>query len=346
MKKSTKSIAAFLCLMLFASFLANAQWKLTGLNMYNTTTTGGSTLNTTGKVGIGVNPPIQTLDVNGRINVAQGVIQRGGSAITNTSDLGLYSLDPAFHMRFVTNNAPFRFFTDGGANPIGSAERFTIAANGNVGVNTSSPTEKLQIDRGILLLSNPNLGGGPMVMFAGNTTAHNYSDWGIEYVPTGNSGLNFWKPFGSPNWGNNYLFLADNGNVGVRTDIPTASLTVNGNVLIGDPTTTLPTGYKLYVQTGILAEKVKVAVANSSNWSDYVFEKDYQLKNLNEVESFIKANKHLPNVPSGNEVVEEGIDMATMDAKLLEKIEELTLYIIEQNKRIEILEKKVAEKKN
>jgi hypothetical protein len=78
-------------------------------------------------------------------------------------------------------------------------------------------------------------------------------------------------------------------------------------------------------------------------WPDYVFEKNYKLKTIPELEVFLKENKHLPNVPSAAEVTKEGIDVATMNAKLLEKIEELSLYIIEQNKRIEALEQKVGE---
>ena len=228
----------------------------------------------------------------------------------------------------------------------GNNERMRIAANGNVGINTSSPTEKLHIDNGVLRISGANPYGGAMMLFAKSATSSYVGDWGIEYVPTGKSGLNFWKPFGGPNGGNNYLFLADNGNVGIRTNNPTADFTVNGSkVLIGDPNLVninTSGNYKLYVQTGILTEKVKVAVVNSINWADYVFDETYKLKSLQEVETYIKTNKHLPNVPSAHEVVKNGIDVATMDAKLLEKIEELTLYIIEQNKRIEALEKKIG----
>jgi hypothetical protein len=110
-----------------------------------------------------------------------------------------------------------------------------------------------------------------------------------------------------------------------------------GQVLIGNTNT--PSGYKLYVESGILTEKVKVAVKNTTNWADYVFDKKYKLLSLKEVEKYVKINKHLPNVPSAEEVVKEGIDMATMDAKLLEKIEELTLYVIQLNKKTEQLEK-------
>lgn len=103
-----------------------------------------------------------------------------------------------------------------------------------------------------------------------------------------------------------------------------------------------PAGYRLFVEEGILTEKVKVAVKTTSNWADFVFNEDYKLMPLNEVESFLLKNKHLPNVPSAIEMVEYGLDVAQMDAKLLEKVEELTLYIIAQNKQIEELKAAVS----
>lgn len=113
-----------------------------------------------------------------------------------------------------------------------------------------------------------------------------------------------------------------------------------GAIIIGTGITTLPSGYKLYVSDGILAEKVKVALKSGSNWADYVFAKDYKLRSLAEVESFIHTNKHLPGMPSAGVLVKEGgIDVNQMFAKQMEKIEELTLYIIEMNKKLEKLEK-------
>jgi hypothetical protein len=124
----------------------------------------------------------------------------------------------------------------------------------------------------------------------------------------------------------------------------------SGKVLIGDPNLAgfkgTPGTYQLYVQGGILTEKVKAAVATTNDWSDYVFAKDYQLKSLKEVELFVKSNKHLPNVPSAAEVVKEGIDMAKMDATLLEKIEELTLYLIELDKKNADQQKQIVELSN
>jgi hypothetical protein len=127
------------------------------------------------------------------------------------------------------------------------------------------------------------------------------------------------------------------------------TLTVNGNLIIptaatnyvqiGTSTAPYRPGYRLFVDQGILTEKVKVAVAGTAQWSDYVFATDYKLMPLAEVEKFIRTNNHLPNVPSAAEMVKEGNDLGKTDAKLLEKIEELTLYMIEMKKEIENLKK-------
>lgn len=98
--------------------------------------------------------------------------------------------------------------------------------------------------------------------------------------------------------------------------------------------------YWLWVKNGIMTERLKVAVKNTGDWKDYVFDKDYKLRTLDEVEDFIKIYKHLPEIPSAEEVVRDGIDVQTMDAKLLQKIEELTLYVIELKKEINQLKTK------
>jgi hypothetical protein len=127
-------------------------------------------------------------------------------------------------------------------------------------------------------------------------------------------------------------------------------ITQNGQVMINKPN--IPSynntaELKLLVNGGILCERVKVAMdeTNNWNWPDYVFSADYKLKSLSEIESFIKANHHLPDVPSASEVEENGIDLAQMNAKLLQKIEELTLHVIAQQKEIDNLKKIVVEVK-
>jgi hypothetical protein len=128
--------------------------------------------------------------------------------------------------------------------------------------------------------------------------------------------------------------FGSNGNLGIGTLTPQEKLHVNGKVVIGE-NPIRPADYKLYVEGGIIAEKVKVELA--SNWSDFVFEPTYHLRPLSEVEQFVKENKHLPEIPSAAQVEENGIDLGEMDAKLLQKVEELTLYIIEQQKQLDAL---------
>lgn len=103
--------------------------------------------------------------------------------------------------------------------------------------------------------------------------------------------------------------------------------------------------YRLFVKDGIRAEKVKVDLASANGWADYVFKKDYKLNSLEEVEKHIQEKGHLPNIPSADEVVKNGINLGEMDAKLLEKIEELTLYSIEQNKQIKSQSEEIKELK-
>jgi hypothetical protein len=85
-------------------------------------------------------------------------------------------------------------------------------------------------------------------------------------------------------------------------------------------------------------------VALSANWADYVFNEDYQLLPLEELQNFISKNKHLPGIPTAKEVKEEGIELGEMNKKLLEKVEELTLYILDLQKQVDEL-KKPANKK-
>jgi len=141
---------------------------------------------------------------------------------------------------------------------------------------------------------------------------------------------------------NAYLATASGKGVSIgSTTVPSGiKLNVDGKVAIGNPPS-YPGNYDLYVMGGILAEKVKVALSSSAGWSDFVFDPDYKLKSISELEEFIKSNKHLPEIPTTEDVTANGTDLGEIQAKLLQKIEELTLYIIQQDKRIEMLEQKL-----
>jgi hypothetical protein len=98
-------------------------------------------------------------------------------------------------------------------------------------------------------------------------------------------------------------------------------------------------GYKLAVNGNVICEKVVVKQKN--NWPDYVFNSDHQLPSLTELEQYIRQHRHLPDVPSAEEVGKNGLDLGENQAALLKKIEELTLYVIEQNKKLEEQQKEL-----
>ncbi len=114
------------------------------------------------------------------------------------------------------------------------------------------------------------------------------------------------------------------------------TITADGNVGIG---TIAPGTYKLAIEGSLGARAIEV---KATSWADFVFDTSYQLRPLKQVEAFITTHKHLPDVPSEEQVKKDGINVAGMNAILLQKIEELTLYVIEQNKRIEAIEKENA----
>lgn len=99
--------------------------------------------------------------------------------------------------------------------------------------------------------------------------------------------------------------------------------------------------YRLFVKDGIKTEKVKVEISAENGWADYVFKKDFRLMPLRDLENFISERGHLPEVPTTEEAIKNGIELKEMNILLLKKVEELTLHLIQQNKRLEELENKI-----
>ncbi|WP_108424740.1 fibronectin type III domain-containing protein [Flagellimonas amoyensis] len=128
-------------------------------------------------------------------------------------------------------------------------------------------------------------------------------------------------------------YTSENANI-ETVDWTARDLFADRNIGIG---TTDTQGYRLAVAGNVIAEGVKVEL--QGNWPDFVFENGFDLMDLWKVRAFIAEHGHLPNIPSAEEVQKEGIDLGQMNAKLLQKIEELTLYILSQQNEIEILKK-------
>ena len=136
---------------------------------------------------------------------------------------------------------------------------------------------------------------------------------------------------------NNKISVNSSGNMTMNAN--SFSLT-GGNVGIGCAANG---GYALSVDGGLLS--TKVSIKEIEEWPDYVFSEEHELMSLDELEQYIENNSHLPSVPSKAEVLENGIDVAEMNAVLLEKIEELTLYVIELKKQIEQQQNEINELK-
>ena len=245
----------------------------------------------------------------------QAQIGEPGTAWTTR---GNFATDNRDFLGTITNY-PFSLKTN-------DAVRMYFDTNGNIGVNTSIPYQMLHVVDGNIMITGsstraPGSPNGSMLFGSTADTSDHFGRWGIEYLCNENDGygLNFWRPW-TPSimGGNYYLFLSDSGNVGIGTKNPQARLAVNGD---------------------LLAKSIRVNTS-STYWPDYVFENDYQLMSIGELNAYIVQNHHLPKIPSAKEIEEKGeVNLEEMNALLLEKVEELTRYIIDLQKQIDELKK-------
>jgi hypothetical protein len=200
----------------------------------------------------------------------------------------------------------------------GGAERMRVTSSGSVGIGITSPTHKLSVDGDILgvrsLFLKTNTVNSTQILLEKPNLAY--------YSITSNNDAFFLYNHSTQKI---FLYADAQDNIGIGTQ--------------------QTHGHKLAVAGSVLAEKVKVKL--QVNWPDFVFEPSYKLPSIAEMEAYIKQHKHLPGIPSAAEVAENGLDVGDNQAALLEKIEQLTLIIIDQHKKLEDQEKrlKALEKK-
>ncbi len=212
------------------------------------------------------------------------------------------------------------------------ADTNVFPADGNVGIGTVQPQATLDIRGNLELLNDSeDQQEARSILLSSIASAGKCRSWKIEATTHDQD------PFGYYNLNFNYLGSGYSGEGYRLSKDGIISLNGNsGNVGIG---TTNP-AHKLTVEGTIAAREIRVT--SSANWADYVFADDYQLRSIEAVAAYIEKNNHLPDIPSGAEIEQGGIEVSEMLAKQMQKIEELTLYVIELEKNNQMMMERLS----
>lgn len=318
-----------------------------------------------GEVGIGINDAEGKLHVKHnstgsfpQIRITEDDDDFGRIKFESSVNPGAY-WDIAAKADTLTNDSKLNFFF---LNSTNSGDRMTITGIGNVGIGTTNPSRRLHVF------------GSPA--FTGNI-------FRVESTYSGNSNLNALEAIALPadgygvagyfdgGWRGVRAYAHGNGNTGhsiaveasaygsagtrtgvfgraVGGNINWAGYFSEGNVFvhndlrIGFGAIEGASGYKVAIDGKVIAEELRVQLSGA--WPDYVFHNDYTLPSIAEVASFIENENHLPGVPSAKEIETDGLHLGEMQRKMVEKIEELMLYIIQQEERISQLEEAIKNK--
>jgi len=316
-------------------------------------------------VGIGIAIPQSRLDVNGDVHIPSGSSYWiGGIGDTGGNRLRLHHNGLNAYIDYMPN----LYFRSNGTTIL------TMDVNGNVVIGTPTPTpeskfevnslgNKIQLLRNgasaitfypknndaiyhiahtlnnTLQISNgPNPGDTPMATFFYNGELRLGNAAQVRLLTNGSASIAFF-----PNNGNSCFYISHNLNNALQIsqgsnpgDYPLMTIKNTGNIGIG---TTHP-DYSLDVIGTIRAHEVLV---NMTGTADFVFKDNYKLKPIQEVYKFAKENKHLPEIPSEAEVVKNGMNMGEFQVKLLQKVEELTVYVAQQDQIAKDQAKKIQE---
>lgn len=264
------------------------------------------------------------------IQAPAGIALSSPAGITLSSTGGTIALLGSHFVHLQGSN--YRFAT------LSNSIALVIATNGNVGIKHSSPSQRLQVGDGNILV-----GGINNFASTGNEAIIYFGDVNHYIKSINGSGLRI----GTYDAVDAISLQQGTGNVGIANTNPQAKLDIystgSANALIvRDGNTDPDINFTVTSDGNVYARRVKVKLGT---FPDYVFNQDYNLLSLDSLELFIKQNRHLPEIPSQNSVINEGLDLGESNSLLLKKIEELTLYIIEQNKRITVLENKIQNEK-
>jgi hypothetical protein len=263
--------------------------------------------NDNGNIGVGTAAPDKLLQIQSDNNPTLAI----GKLNTNTA--GKSSLIFYAGNSSISNGFTVQYLKDNSNDRLtfldgGLVESLTLKNGGNVGIGTATPAYKLDVNGAVALKGQAVLDMAVSEIYVGDISS--------------NEGL------------------IDNLSFFTR-DTRRMYIDGNGSVSIG---TTDPKGYKLAVAGKAIAEEIVVKL--QANWPDYVFEKNYNLRPLAEVENYVNQNKHLPEVPAAKEMEANGVNVGEMNMLLLKKVEELTLYVIELKKENEAQFEKIEAQQN
>ncbi len=277
-----------------------------------------NTFPTSGNVGIGTTSPNSPLTIAYNNSNNQFALKRQSGHETFSMNINASN---QILFKNISGGGDYNFLSNIGGQSISSA-LFIEGDNGNIGIGTTAPKSPLTI-----AYNNSNNQFALKRQSGHETFSMNINDSNQILFKniSGGGDYNFLSNIGGQSISSVLFIEGDNGNIGIGTSSPSEKLTVKGK---------------------ILCEEVEVVV--NANAPDYVFETyydgsselkpSYVMPTLEEVEAYTKANNHLPEVPSAEAFKEDGLELKGMSMLLLQKIEELTLYTIAQEKRIKLLE--------
>jgi len=320
-----------------------------------------------GYVGLGTSAPVVQLEIKDG-NTPKIRLNQDGSSGFAAQEWDVAGNETNFFIRDVTHGSALPFRIQPGA----SNNSIYVAADGDVGLETSTPDGQLDVahsgnanDHALLIAPNSNVGINIGNGFIPNGLLDVQTTGGVSRLTvasSGNVGIGTStpeQPFHLSHQGTTLSLFesSDNGAVQIRMKSSSdnrrflaidSSNTVKSQIVFGDNEiqlagkTNSTNIYATFNATGLVVNGPISTTASGQVHPDYVFKSNYQLMPLKDLKSFISTNEHLPDIPSAADVAKNGIDITKMQINLLKKIEELTLYTLEQQKMIEELNIKLS----